>query len=154
MKKLISRKAWLAFPLVAVLALGACDDDPVGLEEEHAEPHGLVVSMSGQVLATYDMDAGWSEVLGVVEGAETPHLDVVFVDEAGDPIELEEDTYLEVVVSDGTVAAWEQDSPGEFGGHLVGVSAGQTTAVFQLMHGAVGSGHADFVTAEVTITVL
>ena len=56
---------------------------------------------------------------------------------------------VEVDVEDESIAEFEQDTPGEFGGHLHGVAVGETDVVFKLMHGAVGSGHADFVTAAV-----
>ena len=51
-----------------------------------------------------------------------------------------------VTIGDETVAEWEQDEAGEFGGHLKGIAAGATTATFELMHGAIGSAsaHADY----------
>lgn len=147
------KRAWMALPLVAALALGACEDDPVAVDDDHAEPHGVVVAMSGMTLASYDIDSGWTGELEVDAGEETPHLDVTFVDEGGDPIALDDDTYLAVEIEDESIAEFEQDTPGEFGGHLHGVAAGETDVVFQLMHGAVGSGHADFVTAPVHVHV-
>lgn len=153
MRDRISTKAWLALPLAGALALGACGDDPVGVEEEHTEPHGLSVTMSGQPVASYDMDTGWTGDMQVAAGEETAHLEVTFLDEDGDPLTPEDDEYLEVVIGDVNVAGWEQDSPGEFGGHLMGVAPGQTDAVFRLMHGAVGVGHADFVTSGVVVQV-
>jgi hypothetical protein len=47
-----------------------------------------------------------------------------------------------VEVEDESIAEFEQDTPGEFGGHLHGLQVGSTTLTFFLMHGAVGSGHA------------
>jgi hypothetical protein len=58
-----------------------------------------------------------------------------------------------VEIDNETIAEFEQDTPGEFGGHLHGVAAGETDAVFSLMHGTVGSGHADFVTTAVHVHV-
>jgi hypothetical protein len=148
-----SKRALLALPLLGALALGACDDDPVAVEDEHHEPEGLVITMSGQQVATYDPASGWTGELDVAAGEETPHLDVTFVDEDGVPLDLEDDVYLEVDITDEAVAEFEQDTPGEFGGHLHGVAVGETDAVFKLMHGAVGQGHADFVTTEVHVHV-
>lgn len=150
----IAKRTLLTLPLLGALALGACSDDPVAVDDDHAEPAGVVITMSGQTMATYDAATGWSGELGVVAGAETPHLDVTFVDEDGDAIPLDADTYLEVEIGDVNIAGWEQDTPGEFGGHLQGVSQGTTTAVFRLMHGSVGSGHADFVTTTAVVEVL
>lgn len=141
------RNSALAIVLAGAVGLGACEDDPTGLEE-HADPTGLELVLNGVVIASYDASAGWTGELEVQEGEETAHIDVRFVDEEGDPIPLDEDTYLEVEIEDETVAEFEQDTPGEFGGHLHGVAEGETNAVFKLMHGAVGSGHPDFETTS------
>lgn len=134
------------------VALGACSDDPVGLEE-HADPTGVELELNGVVIASYQAGAGWTGELEVLEGQETAHIDVRFVDADGDPIVLDDDVYLEVAIEDETIAVFEQDTPGEFGGHLHGVAQGETNAVFRLMHGAVGSGHADFETTSVHVHV-
>ena len=139
------------FAVVAALALvlAACESatEP---EEEHYEPEGLELVMSGRVIASYDGHTqSWTGELEVDEGEETPHITVRFVDHDGDPIQLGDDTYLEVDIEDESIAEWEQDSPGEFGGHLHGHTEGETDVTFMLMHGAVGSGHADFVTTPV-----
>ena len=62
--------------------------------------------------------------------------------------------YLEVDVADEAVAEFEQDTPGEFGGHAHGVAVGVTTMTFKLMHGAVGSGHSDFTAAAIRVEVV
>lgn len=60
-------------------------------------------------------------------GEETGHITVEFLDEDGDVVELHaEDFYLEVDVDDDGIAAFEQDSPGEFGGHVHGGAEGST----------------------------
>lgn len=141
-----------AFALAAAVALGACSDDPVGLEE-HADPTGVELELNGVVIASYQAGAGWTGELEVLEGQETAHIDVRFVAEDGTPIVLDDDVYLEVEIVDATIAEFEQDTPGEFGGHLHGVAQGETDAVFKLMHGAVGTGHADFETTSVHVHV-
>lgn len=153
MQSWIAKKGWLALSLAGAVSVAACGDDPTGVDD-HAEPEGIVLRLSGQVVASYDGDSGsWTGELTVRAGQETAHFDVVFVDHDGDPVELEDDTYLEVDIANEAVAGWEQDTPGEFGGHLHGEAVGNTTAVFKLMHGSVGSGHADFVSAPVTVRV-
>lgn len=140
-----------AFALAAAgaVALGACSDDPVGLEEEHAEAEGVELVLAGEVVATY-ADGSWTGGLQVVEGEETAPMTVRFIDHDGEAILPEDDSYLEVEIGDETVAEFVQDTPGEFSGRLQGVAAGDTHAVVRLMHGAVGTGHPDFatVTAE------
>ena len=146
-----NKKGWVTAAMAGTLVLAACSDDPTGLDE-HTEPEGLVLTLSGATIATYN-GGMWDGDLNVVVGTETAHIDVDFVDLEGMPIALDADVYLEVVIGDAAIAGFEQDTPGEFGGHLQGVAVGATTAVFRLMHGAVGSGHADFVTAPVTVNV-
>ncbi len=149
MKKWISRNSLFACIAVLALAPAACDSTTEP-EEEHAEPEGVELVMSGAVIASYDGDTqSWTGELEVDVGEETPHISVRFVDHDGDPIPLDDDLYLEVDVEDETIAEFEQDTPGEFGGHLHGHSEGETDVTFKLMHGAIGSGHPDFVTAPV-----
>ncbi|MEX2473188.1 MAG: hypothetical protein WEA34_13455, partial [Gemmatimonadota bacterium] len=141
-----------AIAAAGAVALGACSDDPTGLEE-HADPTGVELELNGVVIASYQAGQGWTGELEVLEGEETAHIEVTFVDEDGDPIELDDDVYLEVEIEDEAIAEFEQDTPGEFGGHLHGVAQGETDATFRLMHGAVGSGHADFETTSVHVHV-
>ena len=97
--------------------------------------------------------AGWKAInesdMVLMPDTETAHMDVRFVDHDGAAVQLDADFYLEVDVENEAIAEFEQDTPGEFGGHLHGVAVGETDVVFKLMHGSVGSGHADFVTAAV-----
>ena len=132
------------------LLLGACSESMTEPEEEHAEAEGVELVMGGQVIASYDGDTqSWTGELEVDEGEETPHIAVRFVDHDGDAIPIDEDLYLEVDIEDTSIAEFEQDTPGEFGGHLHGHTPGETDVTFSLMHGAVGSGHPDFVTTPV-----
>ncbi len=142
--------------LLLALFVAACGDDPTGMDpdDDHAEPEGVELVLSGQTIATYDGDdQTWTGGMTVPVGEETAHIAVRFVDHDGDPIPLDDDMYLEVVVEDEAIAEFEQDEPGEFGGHLHGMDVGETRVRFRLMHGAVGSGHADFETTWVTATV-
>jgi hypothetical protein len=145
-------RSTFAFPLLAltgVLVLAACDDDPVGTDdEEHADPVAVQVLVAGNELASATPVSATGS-LTVDAGAETGHLDVVFIDEDGDAIVPEAEYSLAVSMADETVAEWEFDDPGEFGGHLKGLAAGTTTAVFSLMH----DDHADFISAGVTVVI-
>ena len=150
--------ARLKLPLVLLtagtLALAACESTTEPEEEHGDEVEGVVLVLSGQTLATYDGDAGsWTGELEVEPGEETAHISVRFVDHEGNAVELDDDFYLEVNVEDESVAEFEQDTPGEFGGHLHGQAEGDTEITFSLMHGSVGSGHADFVTAPLHVHV-
>ncbi|MXW68152.1 MAG: hypothetical protein F4Z72_14295 [Gemmatimonadales bacterium] len=149
----------LTFALVTagLLVLGACGgDDPMDPDhDDHAgEVEGVTLSLSGQTVASYDGDSGaWTGELEVEPGEETAHIGVQFVDHDGHAVSLDDDFYLRVDVANESIAEFEQDTPGEFGGHLHGVAEGDTELTFSLMHGAVGSGHADFVTAPLHVHV-
>ena len=137
-----------------ILALSACESatEP---EEDHAdEVEGVILVLSGQTIASYDGHEGaWTGELEVEPGEETAHITVRFVDHDMEAVQLDDDFYLEVEVEDESIAEFEQDTPGEFGGHLHGGAEGDTEIVFRLMHGNVGSGHADFVTEPLHIHV-
>ena len=140
-----------------LLVLAACGDDGTmdPMEDDHAgEVEGVVLSLSGQTIASYDgHDGAWTGELEVEPGEETAHINVQFVDHDGHAVSLDDDFYLQVDVANESIAEFEQDTPGEFGGHLHGVAEGDTELTFSLMHGAVGSGHADFVTAPLHVHV-
>lgn len=141
----------LAVAVLASLAyVAACSDDPVAPDDDHAEPEGVHLILDGTTIAMYDGDTqNWTGEMEVEVGEETNHIEVRFVDHDGDAIPIDDDLYLEVEVEDESIAEFEQDQPGAFGGHLHGVAVGETDVTFRLMHGAVGSGHADFETTPV-----
>ena len=144
----------LALLTAGVLALSACESATEPEEEHGEEVEGVILVLSGQTVASYDGEDGeWTGELEVEVGEETAHINVRFVDHKGDPVELDEDFFLQVEVEDESVAEFEQDTPGEFGGHLHGEAEGDTEVTFSLMHGAIGSGHADFVTAPLRVEV-
>lgn len=155
MRKTSYRIAGSILALTAMLGLAACDDDPVGNDEEHHEPVGMVISSGGVDLVTVN-GATVTGSLSVASGQETAHLDVEFLDEDGDRFQPEDaDEWLRVTIANPAVADWEQDEPGEFGGHLHGESAGTTTAVFDLMHGAVNStsAHPDYTSPGIPVVI-
>ncbi len=105
-------------------------------------------------LATYNGDTRtWTGELEIDEEEESGHIEARFVNHDGDKVTLGDDYYLEVDVEDEAIAEFEQATPGEFGGHLHGHAEGETEVTFSLMHGTVGSGHADFMTTPVHIHV-
>lgn len=149
MKKLIGSNPVALAAMVLAVALAACSETMTE-PDDHAEPEGVELVMGGNVIASYDGDTQtWTGELEVDAGEETAHISVRFVDHDGDPIPIDDDLYLEVDVEDESIAEFEQDTPGEFGGHLHGHMEGETDVTFKLMHGEVGSGHADFVTQPV-----
>ena len=148
MKKWISRN--LMVPATVLGLAAACSDTPVDPDDDHAEPEGVNLVMSGSVVASYDGDEqAWTGGLEVDVGASSSYITVQFVDHDGDPLELDDDLHLEVDVQNESIAAFTQGTSGEFGGNLEGREAGQTGLSFKLMHG----DHADFITTPVTADV-
>ena len=133
-----------ALALVAALALGsaACDDDPTGLDEEHGDPDQVVLLLNGvQIASAAAVNVGTTTgEVHLEPGEETNHIDVVFLDD---------DFYLEVEVGDETIAEFEQDTPGEFGGHAHGKAEGETTLTLHLGH----IDHRDWSSAEIRMHV-
>ena len=78
---------------------------------------------------------------------------VRFVDHEGHVLVLGDDFHLGTAIADESIAEFLQNEPGDFGGRLCGKVEGETEAVFSLLHGAVGSGHPDFVTAPLNVRV-
>lgn len=155
MSRSIYRIGGSILALIAVLALGACDDDPVGSEDEHEDPVGMVISAGGVDLVTVNGSVV-TGTLTVDAGQETAHLDVEFLDADGDRFTPDDaDEWLQVIIQNPAVADWEQDEPGEFGGHLRGLTAGTTVAGFDLMHGAVGSAsaHPDYRSPSIPVVI-
>ena len=140
--------------LLSALALAGCSDSTEPDDDDHAEPEGVELVVGGQVVASYDgEDQSWTGEMEVNVGQTTPGITVRFVDHHGESIPLDDELYLEVEVTDESIAAFEQDTPGGFGGQLRGVTVGETGVTFKLMHGEVGSGHPDFVTMPVVTRV-
>lgn len=149
------RSSFRALGLAAVVAVAtACSDTADPEPDDHAEAEGVQLLIGGRAVATYDGDdQSWTGGLTVGAGEESEEITVRFVDHDGDAVPIDDDLYLEVSVADEDVAEFHADEPGAFEGHLDGVAEGETTAVFRLMHGAVGSGHADFETTPVQVRV-
>lgn len=155
MNKHLARYFGIVTVFVAVAYAAACSDDPVAPDEdEHAEPEGVQLIMDGQTIASYDGDAqSWTGELDAELGETTSTIEVRFVDHDGDAIHIDDDLYLEVAVDDQSIATFDLTTPGGFMGRVTGVAEGETSVVFRLMHGEVGSGHADFETTGVHIHV-
>lgn len=139
---------------ITLVAAAGCNDDATGPDDDHAEPVAVQIRLGGQVVASATPTSS-TGTLTIAAGEESAHYSVVFVDEDGDALSPDDEEFLEVVIANSSLAEWEQDTPGEFGGHLHGEAAGTTTAVFRLMHGAVGSSsaHADFISTGIQVVV-
>ena len=153
-----SRAPRLGWSLVlGSLLLSACGDSTTTEPEPdyHADDvEGVQLVSSARTIATYDGPAGtWSDSFEIDAGELSGHIDVRFVDGSGNAVQLGDDFYLEVESEDPSIASFFQDDPGGFAIHIEGVAAGETGLVFRLMHGAIGTGHADFITEPLVVRV-
>lgn len=141
--------------LAALVAVGACDDDPVGHHDEHQEPVGLIIASGGTDVVTVDGTTVTGGLSLTVDGDTT--VEVQFVDEDGQRfIPDGADEWLRVEIGDAAVAEWSQTTPGSFSGQLTGLEAGSTAAVFELMHGPLNaaSAHADYTSPSIPVVVV
>ena len=134
------------------------EDDPIGPQEEHFEPVGMVIYDSGiKILDYYAPDYG----VGVTEISDTikiglglsPHYSLKFYDESKtliDPPSDSDKTFGAEFTPAGIAALqWDAGEEGNFEFHINGLAAGITKAEFQILH----AGHADFRTLLVPIQV-
>ena len=160
MRKRYSFRAprWGLSLVAGSLLLSACGDGESVTEPEptyHADDvEGVQLVASARTIATYDGPSGtWNDSFEIDAGELSGHIDVRFVDGSGNAVPLGDDFYLEVVPENPSIATYFQDDPGGFGIHIEGVSAGEAGLVFRLMHGAIGTGHADFITEPFEVHV-
>jgi hypothetical protein len=144
---------------VAALSLalftGACSDSTGPNDDhDHEEPAGLLATLGGQQVVRVQPNRDVIGSFTVAVGEETDHITIRFLAEDGDVLTPDEDEYyLAAEVANGAIAEIEQDEPGEFGIHVHGKQVGTTTVRLKLMHGSVGSGHSDYTSPPITITV-
>lgn len=143
---------------LAAAVVSACGDDPVE-HEEHAEVEGIQLVHDGETVASFDGDdQEWSVdelELHIDEPTDFEVLCVHHGEDDGENCAHDDDLdlYLQVEVEDASVATFDPSDSPNFRVSGRGVSEGHTTAVFRIMHGAVGSGHPDFATTALTIHV-
>ena len=149
-------RSWLAPAAIALaVAASGCSDSTDPGDGDHNDPEGLLAQIAGVTVASVDADREVTGGFTVAAGAETNHIDVVFVDGDGEPIEIDEsEFYLAAEVLDEAVAEVSQDTPGEFGIHVVGVAAGTTSLRLMLMHGQHPDGHADYTSPAIPVEVI
>ncbi len=138
--------------LVSAMALlvGACGEP---LEPEvHPEAGGVVIvdEGTGEVLSqSIGAGVAFDRPIQVAVG-ETLEVEVFFLDESDTSNrflpDVDEGESLEVTIADEDIAAF--DFHGDHG-DFDGLTAGTTTAIFQLFHG----GHSDFASGALTINV-
>lgn len=143
------RSRMLAFLMLSSVVSVGCNGGVSG-HEGHGEAEGLAVRDGADTLVDVDGQDVTGQITLSVDGE--LELTVDFLDHDGDVVEGH-DSYLEVELADPLIAGWEDHGAESYGGHLTGLTAGSTTAVFRMMHGVPGSGHADYVSPDVVVEV-
>lgn len=141
--------------LSGVLAVAACDDNPVDHHDEHLEAVGMAIQSAGVDLVVVEGTTVTGSLVVDVDG-ETADLTIHFIDDDGDRFTPDDDDqWLYVELADPAIAAWEPAAAGAFAGRLVGLGVGATTAVFELMHGPLNaaSAHPDYTSPSITVVV-
>lgn len=147
MKKLLAVTA--SFLMILLFTLGGCKDNPVEPEEGHAEAEGLVLRMNGVDIVTVREGVVTGQVT-VVNGTETDHIDVYFLDHNGTRFRPEGDDHdLGWAIADTSVAGIERDPGEKWGIHVIGKSVQSTTVELRILH----HDHIDFRTPAITIQV-
>ena len=146
----------IALTFAVLLLLAGCDNPSSNDEDddhgEHSEPYSMEFIMNGDTIVSY-IDGDVSGHFDVEEEHETSLITAKFYDEDGDEIHGEDlgDEYsLGWEIANSDHADIEQhDEDGRWSFHIVGKTAGETTAEFKLMHG----DHSDFSTDAIEIHV-
>lgn len=149
----ITRRPWSVPALLLLVAVGACDADPIG-SDGHPAPVEVRLATAGVYFANATEFQAFGSLLAT-EG-EAPEVVVEFYNADGSFFAVSGDQYLEVVLDDGTVARWEVENEGDFTGNLRGLAVGTTRIRFRLMHGTVGSSaaHSDFTSAKIEVNIV
>lgn len=151
MMRLVKGVSWARLAAtLSVIALAVACDNPVHSDDDHAEAAGVRVRLGGVVVAE---SRGATIVVNnlppVTVGAETGLLQVDFIAEDGDQIDLSADAdfSLGVVFANPAIASYR--AVATYDGHIRGVTAGSTTVQFELRHG----DHPDFTSQPFGVTV-
>ncbi|MEL7834225.1 hypothetical protein [Fodinibius sp. Rm-B-1B1-1] len=144
----------IVLTFATALLLAGCNNPASNDDhEEHSDPHSIEFVMNGDTIVTY-ADGEVSGHFHLEAGQETSLITAEFFDEDGNEIHGEDlgDEYsLGWEIANTDHADIEQhDEDGKWSFHIVGKSAGETTVIFKLMHGA---DHSDFSTNSIEIHV-
>jgi hypothetical protein len=135
-----------------ILTTGACKDF-TGAEAEHHEPAGLRATLGGTTVVSVNAARQVTGAFSVAAGTTTEPITVGFLADDGDVIQPEAEEYLEVEVDAPTLATVVQNPGGSFTIQFAGLVTGATTVRLQLMHGAFPTGHPDYTSPNIVLTV-
>jgi hypothetical protein len=139
-------RRFAAVTLFAGLALAACDS-PIAAGA-HDEAAGFRIIVDGE---TYYHHLGMGEPLALtLPAASTIHVEIQFLEDDGDVLELGAGYSAAIETADPTVVAWSRDTGHMFRGQLVTGEAGSTTLRVAQMHGS----HHDYRSPHIPVMLL
>lgn len=149
--KIYSIYSVILFVLAAFLT--NCSDNSVESDGDHADAVGLRIVSSGVTIVSYIRDSAIEGNIEVEASELSGPMNIEFYDdEKEDWFTPDAEHYLLTIeISDTTIADYWQHE-GEEGGyefHIRGKKAGNTNAVFKLIH----DDHPDFVSKEIPILI-
>lgn len=159
MKKIRTTRAfpWLFGLAFLAVSLAACDWVEDDEEEHHDEIVGVVLRMNGSDLVTVRNPDQVTGSITVTEGAETDHIQLLFLtedDDRVDPATLDPAEFgLGWEFEDPSVANLVQDEGDLWDFHIHGEQVGTTALRLKLEHGAPGNRHPDFTSAAIPVEV-
>lgn len=148
---------WSSFlPLLALTSISgllACGDDggPTGVEEPE-KPSAVQVRISNLSFASATELSSVGNLI-VAQGVEAGPVDIVFLDDIGNPVNHGELEYLDVIMADEAIATWRAAQENDFSGFVQGRAIGNTSVVFRLMFGKTGNAKAIFTSAPITVVI-
>lgn len=138
------------FVILALVLAPGCGSDNTDIEEPPTT--GLVIRDAGNPVVVVQGQSV-SGTLEVRPDAQSSLLQVTFMDAGGFVISTQ-GRYMDLVVSDESIATVNQTGSGAFSFRVTGVTSGVTSVRFSLVEGEVGSGTTLYTSPPITIDVV
>lgn len=142
----------LSILTIALLVITSACSNSVSGEDEHSEPEGFRLKISGQTVVEQLPDSDVTGSIEIDEGEETALITVWFIDHDGDEFQphVDEGHSLGYEFSTADIVEFEQhDEDGAWSFHLHGEAAGTTNLSVIILH----SGHSDFESQDIPVIV-
>ena len=118
------------------------DDDPVSDQEEHFEAIGTVIYDATGAEVARILRGVTTDTLSAKVGILSDHYRIKFINDNEDIVDppANEESSMEVDITDTALLETETDEPGAFEFHLRGKAAGLTSIEIKILH----NGHSDY----------
>ncbi|MBO6793797.1 MAG: hypothetical protein JJ895_07800 [Balneolaceae bacterium] len=133
------------------ITVAACSNSVTGGEDEHSEPEGFRLKLSGQTIVEQLPDEALTGGITVEAGEETALISIFFINHDGEEFQPdgEEETLGYEFAASGIAESEQHSEDGKWSFHVHGETEGNTTLQLMIMH----DGHSDFESLPIPITV-